>query len=430
MMNFSNISLGRANMEAKNMETRRLVRQCVFSIVLASSLILVVGCGKQAIGVSQPSEPLSNNPPKKNIDQSQQSPYEKPLLLISGGSNIVGQNIYTLSSNANEAIPTRFGDYRMEYFDPIPFSGNDQRGRAVAVSKEPYGPDYGIRLLNFKTGQSYALYESTLALSDVVLSPDSAWLAFTEETNERTKDGRSGVSVKRVKLLEVSSARIFEIPLSADVNPASKAAVSYSDTNPTFSPDGEYLTFERRKDGQSAIMWLAFSTKQIGVPSPFIAYRGDGDASSLRFSNDRGTYTYLLRSGKSTKLVVRISEQTERGITEKEESAYEPSWSVDGRKLVYWTNSRDAQTLKIFDISSNQIKSLATFNAPSEGPKNKVCPAWSPDMQEIYFAGRAGYWSAIFKVSVTNGELKKLTDTNIPPSFYCPRVMSNYEVNQ
>jgi Tol biopolymer transport system component len=135
--------------------------------------------------------------------------------------------------------------------------------------------------------------------------------------------------------------------------------------------------------------------------------------------------------------VVRNNQGKETVITGANESGFEPSWAPMGQRLAFWAETRDVQSIRVYDLTMDQSVNVTNIVAPTTNLKKEstrgyhnVCPAWSFDAGEIYYAASAGTWDQIFKVGLSDRKVTRLTDANIPPPYICPRVMTNYEVSR
>jgi Tol biopolymer transport system component len=148
------------------------------------------------------------------------------------------------------------------------------------------------------------------------VSRDGKWLAFVSE-----RSGNLDVWVKRMPNGETVQVTTHQ----AD------------DTEPAWSPDGKRLVYlSKRRDAQGDLWMVKFDPRKDGKPA--------GDPVQLT---------------------------THLGMDRK------PSFSPDGRKIVYVSDEGGTQNLWIYDIASATNRQL-TRNGGTD-------PTWSPDGKFILF---------------------------------------------
>jgi Tol biopolymer transport system component len=92
-------------------------------------------------------------------------------------------------------------------------------------------------------------------------------------------------------------------------------------------------------------------------------------------------------------------------LTTGRHGGVEPSWSPDGKKLVFQNDG-----LWIADIASGVVSSLTTPTSMEN--RWRVKPAWSPDGEWIAFNNENGTLGDIYLIKPDGTELKRLTYTN------------------
>ncbi|MCM2279877.1 MAG: hypothetical protein NDJ89_17520 [Oligoflexia bacterium] len=354
------------------------------------------------------------------------------ILLVSGGDEVTGIHLFTLSSSARDSVPIRFSSDGVEIRDAAPYPRNDL---AVAIGYEKFGFGSSLLLLNLNQGSSYRLYLSRDgSLSDPVPSWDGRWIAFRELDRETNR--------WQMRLLDVESEVPVEVP--APVDARGRRIADFEDGVPSFSPDVRSLHFERRIQGRSTILSFELpggtdageAGKPVGLASAVTLAVAQAPEESIRdfqWRNGMSLAHYVLQTApkgnlsEKSVLMLRSGEE-EFPVSSPEEKAYEASWSPDGKRILYWSNSKKGQFLKAYSVATRSTEVLAAFVAPARGPRGsdryrKVCPLWSPDMREVYFTGSTGTWSGIFKVALDDGKVSRLTDSSIPPSYFCPKLV-------
>ncbi len=240
--------------------------------------------------------------------------------------------------------------------------------------------DASIRRLTFATGLEHA----------PALSPDGNYVAYTT-------DAGGNLDIEVLPLAGGSVTRVVDHP--AD------------DAHPRWSPDGTRLAFvsaRNRPDG------LLVTLSGLGVMSNFVTGAGGDiflvpalggtatmlvdnathpswspDGTELVFASDRGAPTTASGSdardapqdGDARGLDIwriPVGGGDPRRLTQKLGQDYQPTWSPDGRWVVYCTLSPGERGLMIVPADGGESAILYDGRA--------LDPAWSPDGRWVYFS--------------------------------------------
>jgi len=168
------------------------------------------------------------------------------------------------------------------------------------------------------------------------VSPDGQWLAFTSE-----RSGNLDIWVKKLPRGQTVQVTIHQA----------------EDTQPTWSPDGKHLAFvSKRRDAQGDIWLVELDLKKGGKP------RG----RPVQLTNYLGLDRH-------------------------------PSFSPDGRKIVFVSDRRGTENLWILDVESGAASPLTLFGGTD--------PAWSPSGNRILFTSfRLDKGGDLFLIEATNPE--------------------------
>ena len=148
--------------------------------------------------------------------------------------------------------------------------------------------------------------------------------------------------------------------------------------------------------------------KQCFTPRRLVAAPGfDGvpvpapDGRTIAFQRGR-------RSGDAYHwelFLVDSAGRNERQLTRNTWSSQVPSWSPDGRRLVYYADPPPGRRDQLFILDLTTDRSLPL--APSAGADN--APAWSPDGRAVAFVSTRDGTRDVYRVDVVNGDLTRLT---------------------
>ena len=135
-----------------------------------------------------------------------------------------------------------------------------------------------------------------------------------------------------------------------------KPALKYSDTHPSWSPDGRRIAFASNRAGS------------------FDIYVMDSDGQNLDSLNVR-----------------------------KEATDNHPSWSPDGRRIAFASNRAGSFDIYVMDSDGKNLEPLAPHKAMDNHP------SWSPDGQIAFASNRAGNFD-IYVMDSDRNNLDRLTD--------------------
>jgi serine/threonine protein kinase/dipeptidyl aminopeptidase/acylaminoacyl peptidase len=205
------------------------------------------------------------------------------------------------------------------------------------------------------------------------------------------------------------------IPTGSNTEVVKPATTRY--TGLTFTPDGNYIYFVRREEGEEAYAQLYSAPVLGGTPRVLIK---DVD-SPITFSPDGQHFAFLREEHSSPvwDLLMAKSDGTiERPIFEKQPLAsdsYALAWSPDGKKIVIPVVQPSKEALSGFaevDVASGKMEIVA----PSSD-RIFYEPAWMPDGKSVIVSmvqpGSGSLNVSLGMVSYPSGEVRVLTtDTN------------------
>ena len=117
-------------------------------------------------------------------------------------------------------------------------------------------------------------------------------------------------------------------------------------------------------------------------------------------------------TGQSEIYVMNDDGSNVRQLTNTPVSEYNPSWSPEGKYILFRRNlgptveQPNAQQLDIFimDADGSNEKRLTSH------PKNDGVPTWSPDGRHLAFSSSRGGWREIYIIELSTGDIRQLTE--------------------
>ena len=166
------------------------------------------------------------------------------------------------------------------------------------------------------------------------------------------------------------------------------------DTQPAFSPDGDWIAFRSEREGGGLFVMGATgeSARRLSDQGFHPSWSPDGKevaASTADFSNPES----LSRLGEL--IVVEVAGGRLRVISQAQ-SAYQPHWSPHGHRIAYWGRPREAAQRDVWTVApSGGAPVQLTNDAPTDWN-----PVWSPDGRSLFFASNRGGSMNLWRVPV------------------------------
>lgn len=226
-----------------------------------------------------------------------------------------------------------------------------------------------------------------------------------------------GVSVGRLAVI-IGLAVVFSIAVFLSVRRQGKPVefltehTEFIDMQPSFSPDGKSLVFVRFKE----LVLLDLSSRRLKKVKPDgltgIAHPSwSPDGKKLAFSASHSK-PFHERGDLGVHLIVMdLNTLKWECLTPDFDFNTRPSWSPDGRKLVFTKSSRGAASLCVYDFQRKELKRITSQWGRS--------PAWSPDGKTIAFISGKGKSPDVWLMDADGRNLRPIfedesTDEDMP----------------
>jgi hypothetical protein len=234
------------------------------------------------------------------------------------------------------------------------------------------------------------------------VSPDGKYLAFLSEKNLFTidlflADANTGVVLKKLTS-KVSNTHIDEF--------------NFIESAGTWSPDGRKFAFSVFNRGRNRMLVVEVPSGKIvqdismGKAEQFsnLSWSPDGDKIVFQgLSEGQGDlYLYSFKTKKVSQL------------TNDKYSDYQPSFSRDGKKIVFssdrGTYDRTTSQDITFNLAEYDLATGKTIDIPLFDGANNLNPQYSSDGTQIYFLSNRDGFRNMYRYTINGGKVEQMTD--------------------
>lgn len=194
-----------------------------------------------------------------------------------------------------------------------------------------------------------------------------------------------------IYLIPSAGGVLIEIPLAIG-----------SAINPRWSPSSEYLVFERYTSrGDRSIVGYDVAARDLNLLTSNDqrdwgpAWSGRDDAVLYVSSNDSLAYDQLH--------IVSLADESSRQLTNSDKGHHSPTWSQDGRYVVYESDLAD---LWLLDLDTGHETQLTATPTTYES-----MPVFSPDGASIVFIAESEPGrQQLYRMTLADGRITQLSD--------------------
>ncbi|RYY36340.1 MAG: tolB protein precursor, partial [Sphingobacteriaceae bacterium] len=252
----------------------------------------------------------------------------------------------------------------------------------------------GLKIVDDKNGSDMNVAPS--------VSPDGKYITFLSSKSLFTidlylADAKSGRIIKRLTS-KVSNSHIDEF--------------NFIESGGAWSPDSKQFAFSVFNKGRNYVL-------VVDVPSGRVRHnismQKAEQLSNLTWSPDGKNIAFQgLSEGQGDLYSYNFDTKKVTQLTNDKFSDYQPSYSPDGKKIIFSSDrttydrtlSQDITfNLAELDIASGTVKDITVFNG-----SNNLNPQYSGDGRYVYFLSNYEGFRNLFRYELATGKTEKMTD--------------------
>ncbi len=222
--------------------------------------------------------------------------------------------------------------------------------------------------------------------------------------------GTTTAHANKVIYSDYGSTRVVDLATGQDDVYTNAALLD--PTRPLVSPDGARIAYWTKTNDRLSDLWISDVKTQTVIPIgtfyvvyPKLAWSADSKQIAFAAINQSAGDSASFESEEL--FVADATAGALRQVTHNGYSDEQPSWSPDGKKLVYASLEDGYHRLHILDLDTLQshIVSTACFG---------FVPAWSPDGTLIAFHSNheGGTTDQVYVINVDGSGLRRLTNND------------------
>jgi len=234
------------------------------------------------------------------------------------------------------------------------------------------------------------------------ISPDGAYVAFLSEKDLFTID---------LFLADAHTGRILR-KLTSKISNTHIDEFNFIESAGAWSPDSKQFAFSVFSGGRNKLVIVNVANGHVvseipmGKAEQFSYVTWAPDGKSVVFSG--------MSEGQSDLYQYNFEEKELVQLTDDKYSDYQPSFSHDGRYLVFSSDRTTydkslAQTipfnLAIMDLATKKITDIIVFNGA-----NNLNPQFSADDKQIYFLSNRDGFRNMYRYTLADGKVEQMTD--------------------
>lgn len=234
------------------------------------------------------------------------------------------------------------------------------------------------------------------------ISPDGKYMTFLSEKDLFSidlflADAKTGKIIRRLTS-KTSNTHIDEF--------------NFIESAGTWSPDGKKFAFSVFGGGRNRMLVVSIPSGKVlhNIPMGKV-----GQFSNLTWSPDGNLVAFQgLSNGQSDLYMYNFTTKEIKQLTNDKFSDYQPSFSRDGKKIVFSTDrsTYDATTsqaitfnLAELDLATGKVNDIKVFDGA-----NNLNPQYSGDGSQIYFLSNRDGFRNLYRYTIATGSVEQMTE--------------------
>jgi WD40 repeat protein len=234
------------------------------------------------------------------------------------------------------------------------------------------------------------------------VSPDGKYIAFLSEKNLFTidlylADAKTGVVIKKLTS-KISNSHIDEF--------------NFIESAGTWSPDGKRFAFSVFNKGRNRMLVVEVPSGQILQD---ISMGKAEQFSNLSWSPDGKQIVFQgLSEGQGDLYLYNFDTKKVKQLTNDKYSDYQPSFSRDGKKIIFssdrTTYDQSLSQEITFNLAEYDLQTGRTTNINVFNGANNLNPQYSSDGKQVYFLSNRDGFRNMYRYTLGTGKVEQMTD--------------------
>ncbi|MDB5285744.1 MAG: tolB protein precursor [Mucilaginibacter sp.] len=270
---------------------------------------------------------------------------------------------------------------------------------SIEQTYKPYLKDtiqtpVGKRIIDDKVGGDLTVAPS--------VSPDGKYLAFLSSKSLFSID---------LYLADAQTGRIIK-QLTSKVSNTHIDEFNFIESSGAWSPDGKKFAFSVFSKGRNRLLVVEVPNGRVlndiamGKAEQFSNVSWSPDGKNIVFQG--------LSEGQGDLYLYNFDNKKITQITNDKYSDYQPSFSKDGKKIIYSSDRSTYDThlsqdisfnLAELDLATGKITDIKIFNGA-----NNLNPMYSSDGTQVYFLSNRDGFRNLYRYTLSTGQVEQMTD--------------------